>query len=100
MAKIPVPVLWDEANNFLNSALYSVDSRSTVVTTVTKPTKKFPPQEPNPTLQACLQLKTIDFGTLYLNMPLAAYQAAIRAASASPDPQIKTNIYKPVVSTN
>ena len=100
MPKVPVPVLWDEANNFLNSTLYSVDSSSTVVTTVTKPTKKFPPQDPNPATQTCVQLKTTDFGTLYLNMPLSAYQDAIRAASGSPEPLIKTIIYKPLVDGN
>lgn len=97
MQKIPVPVLWDKEYNFLNSSLCSVDARSVVVTTVLLPNKVYPPKS-TPIFQSCLQINEPDFGTLYLNMPLSAYQAAIRAASASPEPLITTKIYHPVVS--
>lgn len=92
MRKITVPVLWDANNNFLNNALVSVDTSSVVVTIVPKPLKVYPPNNV-PTLQTTIQIKAPEHDTLYVNMPLSAYQAAIRTASGSAEPLIMTKMY-------
>jgi len=90
--KIPAPVLWDKELNFLNNALVSCDGLSNVVGTVLKPTRVFPPAA-TPTLQSCLQITDPTFGTLYLNMTLDAWQAAIRAIGISPGVAPNTLLY-------
>lgn len=90
--KIPIPVLWDSDNNFLNSNIVSVDASSVVIGTVPKPQKIYPPQAV-PVLVNTLEIKEPNFGGLYLNVPLAVWQAAIRAASGTPAPLVQTRIY-------
>lgn len=93
MPKISVPVLWNQDYSFLNSAIYLVDILSKVVTVVQLPNKVYPPSEKTPVLQPCLQIQEPNFGTLYLNMSLSAYQAAVRAASQSVAPLILSKAY-------
>lgn len=91
---ISVPVLWNNENSFQNNSLVSIDIASPYVATVMKPSKPYPPAQ-RPTLIPTLQINEPNFNTLYLNMPFAAYQAAIIAASAatSGSSNVSTNFY-------
>jgi hypothetical protein len=101
MAKISVPVLWN-IDSFLNGALMNIDITSRYVTTVNKKSKPYPPKlTPPPGFYIpCLQIEDPDFNVLYLNMPLSAYQAAIRAASGSQAPLVQTKIYSIASTTS
>ncbi len=79
--KIPAPVLWDANDNFYNNSLVNADGFSTVVGTVSKPNRVYPPSA-TPNLQSTLQIKETTFGTLYLNMTLEAWEAALAAAGS------------------
>ena len=94
MAKISVPVLWN-IDSFLNGALMNIDVRSRYVATVSKLIKPVPPFQPIApgSYTPCVQIEDPDFGVFYLNMPLTAYQAAIRAASGSQAPLVQTKIF-------
>lgn len=92
MPKIAVPVLWDQSNNFLNNTIVSVDASSKVVGVVNKPTKVFPPNA-IPVFQSALQVKAQEHNTLYINLTMASYEAAIQAASKSAAPAVITKFY-------
>jgi len=91
--RISVPALWDKEFNFLNDALVNVNGDSTVVGEVQQPDKVYPPSA-TPTLKTVLQITDPTFGTLYLDVSLAVYQALLRAASSTGGGSVnKTSYY-------
>jgi hypothetical protein len=98
--KISVPVLWDANNQWLNGELQAVDVEALIIGEVQKPIGPFVPPYQNPSTTTTLFVKDKTFGGLYLSVTLLQWEALIRAASGSPAPLLKTNVYTISTSTN
>lgn len=83
--KISVPVLWDSIGNFKDNEQCAVSVDSIVVGVVDKPTGPRIPGYGNGETTSTLQIKDVNFGTLYLSLTEEEYMALVANSGTSPD---------------
>ena len=82
--QVPVTVLWDGNNNFMDGAVVSVSSDAIVVGYVMKPSGfQVRPTDTSPQTQT-LQIKDKNIGTLYLDMTRDEYNIAVGQVATPP----------------